>query len=271
VEYVRGLQRQFEANVYVVHVLDLFPYSLSSESGAAAKAENIRRTGNLRTEEFVQKHELKGDKFASVLLSGEVSSAVEQFAREHEIDLIVLGTRGAEGINRVFQGSMAEEIFRSSQCAVMVIGPHAGKAGSSGIFNHLFFPTDLSSYSKAALPYIEFLLAQNSLVKVSLAHFLEQDPGTPYQRHRARQRAEQELTTLISPALRNRIQDVVVEFCPPVEGIVEMTHGVGADMLVLGVRQGGSFVRAATHGLRSVTHHVTTQAPCPVLTVRGLQ
>jgi nucleotide-binding universal stress UspA family protein len=266
---LEGLQRHYNANVYFVHVLDVFPFSLSSAPSAVAKMESIRQTGSARLQEFVQKHGLNKEKFEWVLLSGEVSSAVDQFAQEHEIDLIVLGSRGDVGIKRLFQGSAAEEIFRTARCPVMVVGPGSSPAESSGVFNHLFFPTDLSPFSRAALPYVEFLLNENSAAKVSLAHFIEQGPRTPYERYKIRRESERELIAMISPAARHQIDQVAVEFGSPAEGIVGMSHGLGADLLVLGVRQGGSFVRAATHGLFSIAHHITTQAPCPVLTIRS--
>jgi nucleotide-binding universal stress UspA family protein len=38
--------------------------------------------------------------------------------------------------------------------------------------------------------------------------------------------------------------------------------------MVLGVRSGGSFTRAATHGLFSTAARVISQIRCPVLTIR---
>ena len=265
----QGLQRRYGAHVYVVHVLDLLPFSLSSEPAAVAKTEEIRRAGTARLRQFIQTNQLDGEKFESVLLSGEASSAVDQFALEHQVDLIVLGSRGDVGVRRLFDGSMAEEIFRSAQCPVMVVGPAAKTLGQSGVFNHLLFPTDLSPFAGAAVPYVEFLLRGNSQAKVSLAHFLETDPGSPYQRHKAREGARQELRNMLAPHLRHQIEEVIVELCAPAEGILEIANGVAADLLILGVRHGGSFLRASTHGLLSITHHIVSGAPCPVLTVRA--
>jgi nucleotide-binding universal stress UspA family protein len=270
IDYVRGLRRHYHANVYVVHVLDLLPFSLSSDPAAVARSEEISRTGNERMEEFIRTHNLNEEEFEPVLLSGEVSSAVDKFAREREIDLIVLGSRGDVGISRLFQGSMAEEIFRTAHCPVMVVGPKAKMLENGGVFNRLFFPTDLGRFSSAALPYVEFLLTGNSQAKVSLAHFMEQDPGTAYERHKLRRQVESELTAMIPSALRHQIEDVVVEFCSPAEGMIATAHGLTADLLVMGVRYGGSFIRAATHGLRSITHRIISQVSCPVLTVREL-
>jgi nucleotide-binding universal stress UspA family protein len=266
---IQGLQRRYGCNVYVVHVLDLLPFSLSSDPGAVAKTEEIRRAGRARLRQFMQTNQLNGDKFESVLLSGEASSAVDQFTLEHQVDLIVLGSRGDVGVRRLFDGSMAEEIFRSAQCPVIVVGPAAKTHGECGIFNRLLFPTDLGHFSRAAVPYLEFMLRGSSQAKVSLAHFLEPDPGSPYQRHKARERTRQELRNMLAPDLRHQIEEVIVEVCAPAEGIVEIANGVAADLLILGVPHGGSFLRASTHGLLSITHHIVSGAPCPVLTVRA--
>jgi nucleotide-binding universal stress UspA family protein len=269
VEFVRRLQHRFGAKVDVAHVVDLFPFSLGSDPAAVSKIEEIRSAGNAHVREFMQAQQLEGDGFHPALLSGEVSFAVDEFTREHATDLIVLGSRGDVGISRLFEGSMAEEIFRTTRCPVLVVGPKAGTVQNSDAFHHLFFPTDLSPLSKAAVPYIEFLLVENPLAGVSLAHFLERDPGSPYEQHKLRLDAERELTKMITPSLRDRIRDIAVEFCSPEEGMIEMARGLPADLMVLGVRYGGSFTRAATHDLCSITHHIIAQAPCPVLTVRS--
>jgi nucleotide-binding universal stress UspA family protein len=269
-KFVRRLQGHYNANVHVAHVLDLFPPSLGSDPASLTKTKEITSEGSRRLQEFMEAHGLKEEPFKPVLMTGEASFAIEEFTKKHEIDLIILGSRGDVGLTRLFEGSMTEEIFRAALCPVLVVGPSAGSAEPAETFNHLFFPSDLSSFSKAAVPYVEFLLTENSAARVSLAHFLEHDPGTAYDRHKLRHDAEHELTNMFSPPLRRQIQDVAVEFCSPADGMIGMARGLTTDLLILGVRQGGSFTRAATHGLCSMTHQIVSQAPCPILTVRGV-
>jgi nucleotide-binding universal stress UspA family protein len=268
-KFVQRLQSHYNARVHVVHVLDMFPFSLGSDPASLTKTKEITSEGSRRLQAFMEAHGLKEMLFKPALMTGEASFAVEEFTKKHEIDLIMLGSRGDVGLTRLFEGSMAEEIFRTAQCPVFVVGPSAGAAEQAETFNRLFFPSDLSSFSRAAVPYVEFLLTENSAARVSLAHFLEHDPGTAYDRHKLRHDAEQELTNMFSPALRRQIQDVAVEFCSPADGMIGMARGFATDLLILGVRQGGSFTRAATHGLCSMTHQIVSQAPCPILTVRG--
>ena len=268
VQCAGGLCDRYDAKLYVVHVLDLFPFSLSTDTAATAGTEQIRHQADAQMQEFVRVHHLERKKFESALIAGETSTAIERFTREHEIDLLVLGSRGNAGMSRLFEGSMAEEIFRTAQCPVMVVGPRARVHTEAAIFDHLLFSTDLSRFSRAALPYVEFLLGESPSVRLTLAHFPGEEPANVYERHQVRRRLERELTEMVDPSLRQQIEDVVVESCAPNEGMLRMGEGSGADLLVLGVRSGGGFTRAATHGLCSIAPRIIAEATCPVLTVR---
>ena len=268
ISYVRGLRYAFGARVYVVNVVDTFPYNL----GDGESAEIISRRhaqAEQRLSDYVRSHHFDGRHFSQAVLEGEVFAAIDRFVLQNEIDLVVLGSRAALGLDRLFLGSTAEEIFRTAHCPVLVVGPKAEEARKDGRFNRLLFATDFSEHSKAALPYVEFLLATNRNAVVTLAHVLRRDKMSLLERHRAQRVLEGQLRSLLPPAFQPQIADVIVEWAPPAQAMAEVSAGIAADLLVLGVRYGGSFLRAATHGLASVTHEVLAKARCPVLTVRS--
>src|SRR5579859_1815392 len=97
VECARSLAENCNARVHVVNVMDLFPFSLRTDQEAAARMEQIKATAEERMRAFTSAHYLQGRKFDNALLSGEPYAAIEKFTREHEIDLIVLGSRGDAG------------------------------------------------------------------------------------------------------------------------------------------------------------------------------
>lgn len=266
-ECARSLAENYNARVHVVNVMDLFPFSLRNDAEATARMEQIKATAEERMKEFVCSYRLQGKKFDRALLSGEPYAAIEKFTRENEIDLIVLGSRGDTGLRRLFEGSAAEEIFRTALCPVMVAGPKARM--HEGMLNHLLFATDMGRVSKAAIPYLEFLLSVNTAAKVILAHFMEPEDSNVYTRHQLRRSREHELAEMLGPEFHSQIADVVVEACPPTDGMLRMAEDLAADLLVLGVRSGGSFTRATTHGLLSIAPRVISEALCPVLTVRA--
>ncbi|HET9840005.1 MAG TPA: universal stress protein [Candidatus Angelobacter sp.] len=263
----RSLAENYNARVHVVNVMDLFPFSLRDDDEATARMEQIKATAEERMKEFTRAHHLHGKEFDSALLSGEPYGAIERFRREHGIDLIVLGSRGDAGLRRLFEGSVAEEIFRSALCPVMIAGPRARM--HEGMLNHLLFATDMGRVSQAAARYLEFLLSANTAARVILAHFLEKEESNVYTRHQLRRMREQELTEMLGPEFRPQIADVIVEACTPGDGMLTMIEELGADLLVLGVRSGGAFTRATTHAPLSIAPRVISEARCPVLTVRG--
>jgi nucleotide-binding universal stress UspA family protein len=247
----------------------LFPYSLSDTPEASEKKAELRHQSEIRLKDFMLGHRLDPRHFAPVVLTGEIFLAVEEFSREREIDLIILGSRGDVGLERLFQGSAAEEIFRTAHCPVLIAGPEAREPGRDGLFNQILYATDLSAVSRAALPHLEFLLASNPKSTVTLAHFMAPKEGAMFQRHQTRRQIEMELRDLLASSFQHQITDVIVEPALPGPAIAEAAAQLPADLLVLGVRYGGAFVRAATHGCSSLASQVVQQASCPVLTVRS--
>ncbi len=265
---LQRLREYYDAKLYIVHVMDLFPHALGHSAAAAAAIQQIRSESEARMQQFLQAQRLQEGGAESVLLSGEVFAATEKFAQEHAIDLIVLGSRAESGLGRLFAGSTAEEIFRTASTPVMVVGPGAPHVPGAGGFKRLLFATDLSPHSRSALSCLESMLRESSSVRVTLAHFLEDDGLGLYDRHQRRRRLEAELRAMLPAALRRQIADVIVEAAAPQTGIVEVAEKWPADLLVLGVRSGGAFTRAATHA-PSLAHTVISRSPCPVLTVRS--
>ena len=52
---------------------------------------------------------------------GKPSEEIVQHAAEHEIDLIVMGTHGREGLARALMGSVAETVVRRARCPVLTV------------------------------------------------------------------------------------------------------------------------------------------------------
>lgn len=270
VAYARRFCSRQNAKLFVVHVMDVFPFVLSADHAAKARIEEIRENAEAQMKHFVRANDLEQTRIEPYLIEGETSEALDKFIREHEIDLVVLGSRGDTGISRLFEGSMAEEVFRTAQCPVMVVGPNAKVLPQTAMFSRLLFATDLGPFSRIALPYVEFLLRENPSARLTLAHFLEQEADEVNDRHQSRRKLEHELTEMIDPEFRSQIADVVVEACVAPEGMIKMAEGLDADLLILGVRPGGAFTRAATHGLFSTAARVISEIRCPVLTIRSV-
>lgn len=49
--------------------------------------------------------------------------AIVDYAKEHEIDLIVIGTHGHTGLSHLLLGSVAEKVVRLATCPVLTVHP----------------------------------------------------------------------------------------------------------------------------------------------------
>jgi nucleotide-binding universal stress UspA family protein len=56
-----------------------------------------------------------------VLLVGEPADEITGYADAHRIDLIVMGTHGRTGLERLLMGSVAEQVLRDARCSVLVV------------------------------------------------------------------------------------------------------------------------------------------------------
>ncbi len=64
---------------------------------------------------------------------GEVSEKIVDYAKEIEADMIVMGTHGYKGLEKIMFGSVAAKVVRNAACPVMTINPYtSGQTSSAG-------------------------------------------------------------------------------------------------------------------------------------------
>jgi nucleotide-binding universal stress UspA family protein len=197
---------------------------------------------------------------------------LSEVLKKDEIDLIVLGTHGRTGLQKLVLGSSAEEVFRRSRVPVLTIGP----AVRNGVQNEdrfrcVLFATDFNIVSKAAAAYA-ISLAQENQARLILVHVLP-EPGQDKASRRSElsiAEAMHRLQELVPPDAEFWCRpDALVQHGKPAEQILATASQRGADSIVLGVRGMDGLAAMSTHLTRAIAYNVVVQAPCPVLTVRS--
>ena len=119
--YALSVARRFKAKVYVTHVLE--PPLVAPPSAVVYEAAPAREDAEKKFGALLDEGELNEVLHEIILTEGPVSRVVEQIVREKDIDLIVVGTHGRKGFQKMMLGSIAEEIYRKIACPVLAIGP----------------------------------------------------------------------------------------------------------------------------------------------------
>jgi nucleotide-binding universal stress UspA family protein len=64
-----------------------------------------------------------------VLLEGDPAAEISRYAADAGIDVIVIGTHGRTGVDRLVMGSVAEKVMREAPCSVLVVKLPRGTTG----------------------------------------------------------------------------------------------------------------------------------------------
>ena len=106
--------------------------------------------------------QLQGVRHEVIFQGGEVYATLNELARDKQADLIVLGTHGRSGLEKVLMGSVAERIFRETRFPVMTVGPKAEeKCRTTAELRRILYATDFSAESLHAAPFAISLAREN--------------------------------------------------------------------------------------------------------------
>jgi len=265
--FALGIARVHGATIHALHVvttpLETYPDSLKADR-EIAEAEMRQVDARLRG----VAHD------ASVTHALDLFSGFERAIAEHGIDLVVIGTHGRTGAERLLLGSAAEEIFRRSPVPTMTVGPNAKREpADNGILDRILFATDLSPCSAAALPFA-IALAKENHSRLLLLHALpkrrETGNGNGSKRELSVAEAFHQLHEMMPGSLTlPQSPDFAVEFGRPGDAILAAAEQRGACVIILGIRGAEGHLGVAAHLDRATAHKVVAHAPCPVLTVRA--
>jgi nucleotide-binding universal stress UspA family protein len=270
--YAFAVARKYEATLYAAHIMpnDADLLFMTPENWPTAMAEEDRRIRGCI--EALEK-KLQGLPHQLVTPKGKVADALVQIIDDQNIDLLVLGTHGRSGVEKLLLGSVAEEIFRRAACPVLSVGPHAiGKPNEGSQLKNIVFATDFSEESLAALPYA-ISLAEEDQAQLTLLHVVEEPAAGIADLDAFKSSLLFRLDELVPPEAElwchpESLLEFSNQFARPAERIVESAANHEADLLVLGVRPVDGRFGLATH-MASTTAEILTRATCPVLTVRG--
>ncbi len=268
--FAAAIAREYGAKIYLYHALipGAFVYTTPELTVAGLEAQEEGAEAEMKRAEA----QIVGLPHETIIERATgVWSSLEQAVKDYEADLVVLGTHGRTGAEKLLLGSIAEEVFRRSRVPVLTIGPGARHTAHAGAkFRNVLYATDFSKESLTALPYA-LSMAEENQARLILVHAMKPST-TPLS-----EREEQDLVSNAIFQLHELLPtgaemwctaEAVVREGNPAEKILEVAREKGADLIVLGLRERGTHLGAATHLERATAHKVVAHATCPVLTVR---
>ena len=121
------LREQLACTLDVVHVYDPHTFQLPAPynvlSGAGSWLDDHLERVRVQVRDALTHLPESLGPCETHLLEGRPGAAIVSFATRHQADMIVLGTHGYKGWDRLMLGSVAEFVTRHAHCAVLTIKP----------------------------------------------------------------------------------------------------------------------------------------------------
>jgi nucleotide-binding universal stress UspA family protein len=124
-QYAVEIAAIFESELYLYHAysFDRFNYDLNYPEDEQPYAKEVKRKMHLTELKFKKKIVQNGLFFRSIVEKGSILSLFQSKVKEHGISMIVMGTKGASGLEKVVFGSIAATALEMAKVPVLVIPP----------------------------------------------------------------------------------------------------------------------------------------------------
>jgi nucleotide-binding universal stress UspA family protein len=261
VEYAKGIARHDGSKILVAHVNPII--NTVNSQVTWIDQQTVWRQAEEQLEQEGAELRSLGFQARTISLTGAIESEILAVATRERADLIVLGTHGDTGIERLLLGSEAEALLRNASCPVLVIGPGA-QPFSNQLWHprHVICPSDLVPDS-APIVARAYILSEGYQATFTLLHI-----ASPTRRSSSDEllRFEKALAEILPDEkgaihrLRTRLSDT------PGLAIVDFAMENDADLIVMGAHVAPA---SATHFLRGIAPQVFGKAPCPVMVLHS--
>ncbi len=275
VKYALAVAEKFSSEIVLLHAVVLFQDDIGEEQKLEEYETWIRKHEhhiNRQMNSRKQKISDRGLKVETVILRG-ISSAdtVLDYLKDHQFDLVVMGTHGRAGLKHLLQGSVAEKVVRLSPVPVLTVH----RSVEDFQLKNILVPIDFSAYSKAAADSA-VSLAKIFGARIDFIHVIEQEIHPSF--YASGVESIFEIDTGLGARVRENMKEFLADQLPSdldkqfvvKEGkahkeIVEYSKEHQSDIIVI-----------ATHGLTgldyillgSTTEKVVRWSNTPVLTVK---
>lgn len=272
--YASSLARQSGAKLFVQHVVEMWQYPSSGFVPTADEYEKFCKAMRIQSRErlrsFMASCTGDGVEAEPVTSEGAAADCILSFAMQHEVNLIVMGTHGLKGFERLMLGSVTEAVLRKAACpvlAVPMLPPDRVASTASGDavrLRKILVCTDFSKSSKEAMDFV-ISVAEEYDAELTVVHVLEgiSIAGCAEETAIAYKHLDQLLPGHEGPGSRI---GTAIRIGRAFREISKLAQEIPADVVIMGAHGRNS---ADSVFFGSTTYRVLQSAICPVLAVRS--
>ncbi|GAB3693011.1 universal stress protein [Halorubrum pallidum] len=129
VDHALDLAEKYDAEVHALYVVDIDSVNLSLgteqvdrlRQGRFGEMEELKERADEATGTVAERGEERGIEVVEHISGGRPHKLIGEYAEDHDVDLIVMGSHGRAGVRRALLGSVTERTLRSTHVPVLVV------------------------------------------------------------------------------------------------------------------------------------------------------
>lgn len=273
-DYASSLAHHFRAKLFAQNVVELEQYPSVDFAVSADAYDEFCSTmlsqGEARLRAFIQCHRRYEVDAEYVASTGRAADCILSFAKHHSIDLIVMGTHGYRGFERLMLGSVTERVLRMAPCSVLVVpqlSPDLDRPPASSLEigpRQILVCLDFSEFSERALDHAIFV-AEEYHAELQALHVVEDVSGPGFVDDIAN--AQKRMDELLSARTKSSSKiATIVKTGRAYREISQLARDIHAGLVIMGVH-GRNSLDDAVFG--STIYRVILSGVCPVLAVHN--
>ncbi len=257
-----AIAKTFGSKLFLLNALMPVPYIGESGMDPVVVQQASMDAANEQMKVLAARPEMQGLDREEIFVVMPPVEAILRAAEMHKIDLIVMGSHGASGLEKLVIGSVAEAALRQSPSPVLIIGPQCKLAPKR--FESIVFATDLDAGSLRAAQYAA-ALAEEANARITLLHVVPKNVRPEDAPDDSEMRREMQRLLPADAALWSR-PSLRVEHGDADRQVLQVAGEQGADLIVMGTRASGPL---SDHVPWSTVSRIIRGASCPVMVVRA--
>ncbi len=134
VPFVTSMAEKFDSKVHILFVARAFQYftSIYVPHPSIDMFENEIFEGAQKSlREFAEEYFKDTDRIKTAVVKGDAAEEILNYIKKEGIDLLIMGTHGRKGLDKVIFGSVAEQVSKTAPVPVMLVNHYRVKIPTS--------------------------------------------------------------------------------------------------------------------------------------------
>ena len=265
-DYAVGIASRYESQLYLYHCIDPAPYSLAEPDVVWKTRDDIKCQLEHAVLDFHRQGLTRNIEVKVVAEVGDVTTFLPQAVKDLDPSLVVVGTHGRNGWQKMVLGSVAEIVMDQVSCPVLSVGPsaHRKRIQAFGPENILLV-SEASMRSQLAESYA-LSLAHKYGSRLTVVDVLKNRSGRDLAQVSQAKCCDTEQTDVVPDRELPHFAQSSPEVGSQSDFVLQVADRTQADLIVLTVSNSHRFT---DRFVSTNSYRVVSGAPCPVLTVHA--